>query len=112
MLISQRYMGSNTRNVANDVAFIPAKLDAAMTAKILGFQEHEIPVLVSHELLEPLGKPPTPNCKKYFARVHIMELAEDYKWLSKATSTIYTYWMNKNANRKPAKSEIESSHAE
>jgi hypothetical protein len=112
MIVNPAFTASNIRNTANDVAFIPAKLDAAMTAKILGFQEHEIPVLVSHELLEPLGKPPVPNCRKYFARRQIMELADNVKWLSKATNVLYGYWQKKNANRKSAEPETESSHAE
>ena len=112
MYLNSRLVVSNTRNSANNVAFIPAKMDAAMTATILGFQEHEIPVLVGEGLLEPLGKPPRPNCIKYFARVQIMELAEDLKWLSKATNTLYAYWQQKNSNRKTAEKETEFTRAE
>jgi hypothetical protein len=91
---------------------LPARLDAKQTAHILGFQEHDIPVLVNHGQLEPLGKPPTSNCIKYFARVQIMEVSDDRSWLSKATKTLYQYWQGKNANRKSNDEKNESSHSE
>jgi hypothetical protein len=93
-------------------AIVPARLDAKQTAGILGFQEHDIPVLVSHGQLEPLGKPPTPNCTKYFSRVQIFEVADDLSWLSKATKTIYQYRQGKNASRKSKGEEAESSRSE
>src|SRR5208283_3845328 len=46
----------------------PARLDSTQTARVLGFQDHDIPVLVSNDLLEPLGKPAA-NVRKYFAAV-------------------------------------------
>lgn len=90
---------------------LPARMDAEQTARILGFQESDIPVLVSRGQLEPLGKP-MPNARKYFARVHILEVADDPSWLSKSTKLIYQYWQGKNANKKSANVENESSHAE
>jgi hypothetical protein len=92
--------------------FLPARLDAKQTAKALGFQEHDIPVLVRHGQLEPLGNPPTPNCTKYFSRVEIMGRADDPSWLFKATKLIYQHWLGKNANRKSNRHENESSHTE
>jgi len=77
---------------------IPARLDARQSAEILGFQEHDIPVLIYHGLLEPLGKP-APNARKYFARIHILDLAENPAWLTKATRVVYRHWQEKNANR-------------
>ena len=77
---------------------IPARLDTQQAAMILGFQEHDIPVLVSDGHLEPLGKP-MQNMRKYFARVQIMELAESPSWLAKATKSIYQHWQCKNAGR-------------
>jgi hypothetical protein len=84
----------------------PARLDAKQTAQILGFQEHDIPVLSSHGLLEPLGKPAA-NARKYFAKVHIMELAENPAWLAKATHALYQHWQGKNANRDKCESAAE-----
>jgi len=80
------------------IPMIPARMDVKLTADILGFQEHDIPVLVSHGELEPLGKP-MPNAKKYFARVDVLTVADDRAWLSKATKLIYQHWQEKNANR-------------
>jgi len=77
---------------------LPARLDSKQTADILGFQEHDIAPLIREEMLEPLGKP-MPNARKYFARVQIMEIANDPVWLSKATKVIYKHWQEKNANR-------------
>lgn len=91
---------------------LPARMTAELTAKILGFQEHDIPVLVNLGQLEPLGKPPKPNCVKYFARVQILEISENLSWLSKATKTLYQHWNVKNANRKSNEPETESSRAE
>jgi hypothetical protein len=96
---------------ANVDIYNRGRIDAKQTAQILGFQEHDIPVVVSEGLLEPLGKPGQ-NCRKYFARVQIMDLAEDAKWLSKATNVLYEHWQGKNASRKSNEGEGESSHAE
>lgn len=74
------------------------RLNAAQTAKLLGFQEHEIPILISCNLLIPLAKP-VPNAKKYFAKVAILKLANDIEWLDAATSVLYEHWQGKNASR-------------
>ncbi len=74
------------------------RIDAAETARILGFQEHDIPVLVSCRLLKPLGNP-VPNAKKYFSAGSILELAYNDAWLNRATQAVYDYWTEKNANR-------------
>lgn len=79
-------------------SFVPARMDTKQTSEVLGFQEHDIPVLVGEKMLEPLGKP-MPNARKYFARVQIMEIADDPSWLSKATKLIYQHWQGKNASR-------------
>lgn len=84
---------------------LPARLDVKQTADILGFQEHDIAPLVREEMLEPLGKP-MPNARKYFARVQIMEIADDPSWLSKATKLIYQHWVDKNASRTNSRAEM------
>ena len=73
----------------------PARLDARQTAKLLGFQEHDIPVLIAGRLLKPLGKP-VPNATKYFAACEMGALASDPKWLNAATQLVYDYWKKKN----------------
>ena len=76
----------------------PARLSAQQTAWALGFQNHDIAVLVSARLLKPLGDPKR-NAQKYFARFEISELEARRDWLHKATGTIFQYWVIKNANR-------------
>jgi hypothetical protein len=103
---------------------MPARLEARLTAAILGFQEHDIPVLVSVGLLNPLGEP-TQNATKYFAGCEIEALAQNPKWLCKATQVVYDHWRKKNKikiqgnSRRQAESESrdtgaksESSHVE
>ena len=45
---------------------LPARLDAASAAKLLGFAEHDIQVLLRTGKLTPLGDP-APNAPKWFA---------------------------------------------
>jgi hypothetical protein len=81
---------------------IPARLTAEQTAQLLGCEKHDISVLMNAKLLKPLGAP-VANATKYFARVEIERLAEDAKWLSKATRAISDHWQQKNARRSPAR---------
>lgn len=85
---------------------MPARLDSTRTAKVLGFQEHDVPVLVNRGLLQPLGKP-AQNARKYFAAVEILALAGDPAWLNKATRILYHHWQEKNANRSSDESEAQ-----
>lgn len=78
---------------------LPARLDAAQTATLLGFQSHDISVLVSSGLLKPLGRPAS-NSIRYFASVDIDLLREDRDWLDKATRTISRHWQEKNGSRR------------
>jgi hypothetical protein len=66
---------------------LPARLNAEQTAQVLGFQPHDIPVLVKAGLLKPLGGGPR-NCVKFFAAVQIEEYSQDTKWLDRATREI------------------------
>ena len=74
---------------------VSARLDAAHTAKLLGFAPHDVPVLVGARLLKPLGNP-TPNAPKYFALVDILEHASDREWLNQATKALAKHWQHKN----------------
>ena len=73
---------------------IPARLDVGATAKLLGFAEHDIQVLMAVCKLTPLGDP-TPNAPKWFAAVEVVQLATDREWLHKATKEISKHWRNK-----------------
>jgi hypothetical protein len=77
---------------------LPARLDAPQTAQLLGFSEHDIPVLIRLRLLKPLGNPP-PNGHNYFATVELERLAQDPNWLDKATRAVIQHWQSKNRSR-------------
>jgi hypothetical protein len=68
------------------------------TAQLLGFSEHDIPVLIRLRLLKPLGNPPS-NGHKYFATVELDRLAQDPNWLDKATRAVIQHWQSKNRCR-------------
>ncbi|MGA3141920.1 MAG: hypothetical protein ABSF10_02615 [Verrucomicrobiota bacterium] len=73
---------------------LPARLDVAATAKLLGFTESDIQVLMAVGKLTPLGDP-APNAPKWFAAVEMIRLAADQDWLHKATKEISKYWRQK-----------------
>lgn len=77
----------------------PARLGINETAWLLGFSEHDIPVLVSSGLLKPLGRPPTTG-SKFFATVELQTLRSDTRWLAKASDAIVNYWRSKNSGRR------------
>ena len=77
---------------------LPARLDVVTTAKLLGFAESDIQVLMSTGKLTPLGDP-APNAPKWFAAVAIIRLAADHDWLHKATKDVAKFWRNKRERR-------------
>lgn len=77
----------------------PARLTAEETACLLGFQVHDLAVLMAAGLLKPLGKP-AQNGPKYFALKTILELSRDEQWLHKATLTVSGSWRGKNARKR------------
>ena len=80
------------------VVRLPGRLNVAETAKLLGFSEHDIPILIAARRLTPLGEPAA-NAPKWFATSDIMEFASDRDWLSKATKEVSKYWRNKRERR-------------
>jgi hypothetical protein len=81
---------------------IPARLDAAQTAWFLGFDSHEIPMLVAAGLLKPLGHPAR-NSTKFFATEILEQLRRDEKWLARASDAISSYWRECNERRQKAR---------
>ncbi len=75
---------------------LPAMLNSQQAAAILGVGEHDMPALIRAGLLEPLGDPQV-NSVKYFAAIHILEMAGDPAFLGKLRNAIYTYWQGKNS---------------
>jgi hypothetical protein len=80
---------------------LPARLNTAETAVLLGFQEHDIAPLMAAHLLAPLGKP-APNAPKYFAAVDVVSNAQDREWLSKATRALSKHWAARNRRKDAA----------
>ena len=70
---------------------LPARLDVASTAKLLGFAEHDIQILMRAGKLTPLGEP-APNAPKWFAAIDVIRLAADRDWLNRATREVARYW--------------------
>jgi len=77
---------------------LSARLDVKATAKLLGFAEHDIPILMRAGKLKPLGDP-APNAPKWFAAIEIIQLAFDVDWLNKATKEVSKYWRHKRELR-------------
>ncbi len=78
---------------------LPARLNALETAWLLGFQPHEISILVGAELLKPLGHP-SANTARFFSTESLTALRNDEKWLGKAADAISTYWRRKNSQKR------------
>ena len=81
---------------------LPGRLNTTEAAVLLGFQEHDIPVLIAGKLLNPLGRP-APNSPKYFAAVEIEALARNPDWLSQATKSLAKFWLSKNQKKGPSR---------
>ena len=73
---------------------LPARLDAASAAKLLGFAEHDVQVLMRTGKLTPLGDP-APNAPKWFSAIELIRLAADRDWLSRASREVSKYWRHK-----------------
>lgn len=76
----------------------PARLNATQTAWFLGFEPHEVPMLIAAGLLKPLGRPPR-NSTKFFATTTLEVLRRDEKWLARASDAICGYWRERNARK-------------
>ena len=81
---------------------VPARLNATQAAWFLGFDPHEIPMLVAAGLLKPLGHPAR-NSTKFFATEILEQLRRDEKWLARASDAISAYWQKRNASKQKAR---------
>ena len=77
---------------------LPARLDAQQAALVLGFGEHDIPVLIKARLLKPLGSP-APNGIKWFSAAELEAFAKDRAWLDRATKAVQAYWKGRNREK-------------
>lgn len=80
---------------------VPARLDATQAAWFLGFNPHEVPLLITAGLLKPLGHPAR-NSTKFFATEILEQLRRDEKWLARASDAISAYWRKRNARKQNA----------
>jgi len=84
--------GKYVGNIFNSwMGKILGRLTADQAAHILGFAPHDVPVLVKHRLLTPLGQP-AQRSTKYFAAVEVFKCVADAKWLGKATKVVSGSW--------------------
>jgi hypothetical protein len=79
----------------------PARLTSEQASWMLGFQAHEVSILVQAGLLVPLGKPGS-NAPKFFSLAQL-EACMEPRWLSKATGLIQGYWKGQNSRRPRAR---------
>ncbi len=77
---------------------LPARVGVSETARLLGFAEHDIQILMALGRLTPLGDP-APNAPKWFSAIEVIRLVTDHDWLHKATKEISKYWRNKRERR-------------
>jgi len=77
----------------------PARLNATQTAWSLGFEPHEIPILIAASLLKPLGHPARSGTK-FFSTQALDQLRRDDKWLARASDAICDYWRDRNARNR------------
>ncbi len=91
-------MNSMIQPPASDAYPLSGRIGVSRTAKMLGFAEHDIPILTGRGLLKPLGNPAA-NSTRYFAACEILRLANDVQWLDRATRAVAQYWKHKNARR-------------
>jgi hypothetical protein len=77
---------------------LPARSTAEETGWFLGFQAHQIPILVGAGLLKLLGQL-VPNAVKYFATTTFCELKQDVNWESRASREIMQCWQKKNQKK-------------
>lgn len=87
--------GSKPATECLNTVRLPARLDVAQTAAVLGFRAHDIAVLAEARLLRPLGKPRA-NSVKFFAACEVEKLRDSRQWLDVATRTIGRHWQRKN----------------
>jgi hypothetical protein len=89
---------NNERKDLLSLTTLPARLNCEEAANFLGFQPHDIPILISRGLLKPLGRP-AHNGPKYFLTATLEDLRRDEKWFARASDAIVQYWRGKNSRK-------------
>jgi hypothetical protein len=78
---------------------LPGRLSAKQAAWLLGFEPHEIPILLGGRLLKPLGHPPDKGMK-FFLRAELERLQDDPLWMGKASDAVVKFWKSQNERRR------------
>ena len=91
-------MSNSERHQFLSVAGLPGRLNTQEAAWVLGFADHDIPVLIANKMLKPLGHPP-PNGGRFFALSDLEPLRLDRKWLDKASAILVKHWRFKNESK-------------
>jgi hypothetical protein len=81
---------------------LPGRLTVQESAWLLGFKAHDLPVLVRHRLLQPLGAP-AKNGEKHFPAAQLERLSKDFGWMDVATATLSDYWKWRNEGKSSQK---------
>jgi hypothetical protein len=81
-----------------DLRWLPGRVCSWQAAAILGFEVQHIPVLITARLLKALGNPP-PNAPKYFHTKTLLRLAEDERWMDRASDALVKHWANRNTRK-------------
>ena len=84
---------------------LPGRINAEQVAILLGFQLHDIPVLVAAKLIHPLGNP-TQAAPKWFSSVEIESFRQDPQFLAKATRAVSQRWKKRNARAPRSESHL------
>jgi hypothetical protein len=79
--------------------FYPSRPHTEHAPWYLGFQPHELPILLGQKLIKACGHPPVSGVK-YFATVYLERLKTDERWMDRASGAIIKYWRGKNSRRK------------
>ena len=77
---------------------LPGRLTPDQAAPLLGFNPHDLPILVRAKLLKPLGNPPQ-QAVKHFAASEVERCSRDESWLNRATKALYEFWAEQNRKR-------------
>jgi hypothetical protein len=91
----------------------PARLNLQQTADALGFEVHEIGILLKSGLLKKalLGKPAA-NSRRFFSSNVIAALRRSDAFLSKSTNEIQRHWKQRNNHCKPRPDQCARSEAD
>jgi len=90
-------MNQDVRDFLN-LIMKPGRVTMEQACWLLGFNEHEIPILMAKGLLKPLGHP-AHNGQKFFLTATLEDLRRDEKWFSKASDAVLEYWRYKNSRK-------------